>query len=126
MKKYKALFEQLKPCKGRVSKATLAQAELEYEVEEIIRPILDELNMSDAQLSFEEFCGAMDALLDYVSPEARRKLLYATKSSLATRRSLSQHSLGNLCERLASYKQSLEIAVEGVVQTPQGRSGSVR
>ena len=80
----------------------------------LLRPILDELQESGEKLTFEEFCGALDALYKHLSPEEKHQFLFKLKPSNQGSTPVSAKKISDLYHRLLTYKQSIEEQIQMV------------
>ena len=97
--KFKSLFEQFQPRNGVISFETIRSSRLDRDTQSILSPLLDELEESGEELTMEEFCGALDALLKVLTPNEKHTLLFNDRTNPSPQRAVLQRV--NSAEQLA-------------------------
>ncbi|CAG9334144.1 unnamed protein product [Blepharisma stoltei] len=116
--KYYEIFQKLKPQKGKILHNEIDASLLERELLLIIQPLIDEMKSARESLSFEEFCGAMDALMKVLTPQEKNYLIFNRKkpendNPLTSRsQSPSSRAIFQTYDRLMKHKRNLEEKLE--------------
>lgn len=79
-KSYKRIFEKLKPdSNGIISSYTVEQASSNLKELKLISPILEEMNVMNETLNFQEFYDAMEILMKFLTVSEKNSILMPEK-----------------------------------------------
>lgn len=79
--RFRAIFDTLNPTESdEIIYNCINKSYVSAEVYKVIQPILEELESLDEPLNFQEFCDAMDRLLETLSPIEKNIIIAPQKS----------------------------------------------
>lgn len=79
-KQYKKIFESLSPLSGKIQYTTIDFHKTDKKMIDIIYPLIQELADSNLELSFSQFCQALDALIKVLTPQEKWYLIFTYKN----------------------------------------------
>lgn len=113
--RYYEIFNKLKPTKGKISWISVDPSDLEPDMLTIIMPLIEEMQEAKESLSFEEFCGAMDALMKVLTPQEKNLVIFGNRkkrgesTDMSSSRSQSPgRPILDTYDRLMKHKRNLE------------------
>lgn len=112
--RFRKIFAKLAPENGEISAATISKASIPRRLRQVLRPLIEGLEIKQVSLGLTQFSVEMEELMKMITPEARNYIikgeineLQQTGSTSPTRvRSGSEIGHGN--ERGSIYERGLE------------------
>lgn len=79
-RQYLVIFNSLSPIRGKIKYDLIDFEKVDSEMIKIIQPLIEELGADNTlELTFEEFCQALDGLIKVLTPQEKWYLIFAYK-----------------------------------------------
>lgn len=117
MAKFHRIFKALNPKEGKINYETIVSGDLDCDLLKVINPLVEEIKKSKEELTFEEFCAALETLMKKLTPEEKNYLVVGSQKS--SKLNLSLGSISPINKRYSKEEVTTETDFEEVLKTPE-------
>eukprot|EP00361_Fabrea_salina_P000025 CAMPEP_0202428262 /NCGR_PEP_ID=MMETSP1345-20130828/2312_1 /ASSEMBLY_ACC=CAM_ASM_000843 /TAXON_ID=342563 /ORGANISM="Fabrea Fabrea salina" /LENGTH=242 /DNA_ID=CAMNT_0049039197 /DNA_START=438 /DNA_END=1162 /DNA_ORIENTATION=- len=117
MAKFHRIFKALNPKEGKINYETIVSGDLDCDLLKVINPLVEEIKKSKEELTFEEFCAALETLMKKLTPEEKNYLVVGSQKS--PKLNLSLGSISPINKRYSKEEVTTETDFEEVLKTPE-------